>query len=88
VKGKLFFLAIFLTFTSSIFAQSPSSFYKELGASHSATDFSCVAGGATSSDFAPSSKNVCSANLENSLGKEELYLRKIKKNMFEIIIGK
>jgi hypothetical protein len=27
-KGKLFFLAIFLTFTSSIFAQSPSSFYK------------------------------------------------------------
>jgi deoxyribonuclease-1 len=28
VKGKLFFLAIFLTFTSSIFAQSPSSFYK------------------------------------------------------------
>lgn len=28
MKGKLFFLAIFLTFTSSIFAQSPSSFYK------------------------------------------------------------
>ena len=33
-----------------------------------------------------SSKNVCSANLENSLGKEELYLRKIQKKMFEIII--
>ena len=27
-----------------------------------------------------SSRNVCSADLEDSLGKEELYLRKIKKN--------
>jgi hypothetical protein len=34
-----------------------------------------------------SSRNVCSADLKDSLGKEELYLRKIfKKMMFEIII--
>jgi hypothetical protein len=33
------------------------------------------------------SRNVCSADLKDSLGKEELYLRKIfKKMMFEIII--
>jgi hypothetical protein len=35
-----------------------------------------------------SSKNVCSANLENSLGKEELYLRKIKKNMLVNSVAK
>jgi predicted nucleic acid-binding Zn ribbon protein len=33
-----------------------------------------------------SSRRVCSADLEDSLGKEQLYRRKIKKIMFEIII--